>query len=60
MSATGSDSGGCGLTAPCRTFAYALTQTAVSGEIIVLSSAGYGPVTIGKAVSIINAGNFAV
>jgi hypothetical protein len=53
------DSGACTLTAPCRTFAYALTQTAPSGEIIVLGSGGYGTVTIDKAVSIINTSNFA-
>jgi hypothetical protein len=58
-SPAGSDTGTCPITAPCRTFAYALTQTAPSGEIIVLSSGGYGAVTIGQAVSIINVGNFA-
>jgi hypothetical protein len=55
----GSDMGTCSIAAPCRTFAYALTQTAPSGEIIVLTSGGYGAVTIGQAVSIINVGNFA-
>ena len=55
----GSDTGTCPNTAPCRTFAYALTQTAASGEIIVLSSGGYGAVTISQAVSIINTSNFA-
>jgi hypothetical protein len=59
VSGTGSDTGTCPLTTPCRTFAYALTQTAPSGEIIVLSSAGYGAVTITQAVSIINISNFA-
>jgi hypothetical protein len=59
VSGTGSDTGACPLATPCRTFAYALTQTAPSGEIIVLSSAGYGPVTINQAVSIINTSNFA-
>jgi hypothetical protein len=58
-SPAGSDTGTCAITAPCRTFAFALTQTAPSGEIIVLSSGGYGPVTIGQAVSIINTSNFA-
>jgi hypothetical protein len=56
---TGTDTGACTLTAPCRTFAYALTQTAPSGEIIVLGSGGYGAVTITQAVSIINTSNFA-
>jgi hypothetical protein len=59
VSGTGSDAGSCPLATPCRTFAYALMQTAPSGEIIVLSSAGYGTVTITQAVSIINTDNFA-
>jgi hypothetical protein len=59
VSGVGSDTGSCPLATPCRTFAYALTQTAPSGEIIVLSSAGYGAVTITQAVSIINTSNFA-
>jgi hypothetical protein len=59
VSGGGTDTGACPTTDPCRTFAYALTQTAASGEIIVLSSAGYGTVTINKAVSIINTSNFA-
>ena len=59
VSGVGADTGSCPLAAPCRTFAYALTQTAPSGEIIVLSSAGYGAVTINQAVSIINTSNFA-
>jgi hypothetical protein len=59
VSGVGSDTGTCPISGPCRTFAYALTQTAPSGEIIVLSSAGYGAVTITQAVSIINTSNFA-
>jgi hypothetical protein len=59
VSGVGSDTGTCPLATPCRTFAYALTQTAPSGEIIVLTSAGYGTVTITQAVSIINTSNFA-
>jgi hypothetical protein len=59
VSGTGSDSNNCSLPEPCRSFAGALAQTAPSGEIIVLSSAGYGAVTINQAVSIINVGYFA-
>ena len=59
VSGVGTDTGTCPLATPCRTFAYALTQTAPSGEIIVLSSAGYGTVNITQAVSIINTSNFA-
>jgi hypothetical protein len=50
----GSDaSATCSLAAPCRAFAAAIAQTNPGGEVIVLDSAGYGPVTITKAVSII-------
>ncbi len=56
VSGKGTDSGGCPVTAPCRTFAFALTQTAAGGEIDVLDPAGYGPVTITKALSIVNDG----
>jgi hypothetical protein len=44
------------VTAPCRTFAFAVTQTAAGGEIDVLDPAGYGMVTITKAISIVNDG----
>jgi hypothetical protein len=53
VSGAGSDSNPCSLTAPCRTFAQAITQTNANGEITVLDSAGYGSVTITKSISII-------
>lgn len=56
VSGHGSDSGPCTLTAPCRSFAQAITQTALGGEITVLDSAGYGPVTITQSVTITNPG----
>jgi hypothetical protein len=56
VSGHGSDDGTCGLGAPCRSFAYAITQTEVSGEITVLDSAGYGAVTINKSITITNPG----
>jgi hypothetical protein len=59
VSGTGSDTNPCSLSAPCRTFTRALTQTTPSGEIIVLSSADYGAVNITQSVSIINTSNFA-
>jgi hypothetical protein len=43
----------CSLASPCRGFAAAATVTDANGEIIVLDSAGYGPVTITKSISII-------
>ena len=56
VSGTGTDSGACTRAAPCRTFAFALTQTNAGGEIDVLDPAGYGTVTITKAISIVNDG----
>jgi Right handed beta helix region len=56
VAGTGTDSGTCTRTAPCRTFAFAFTVTAAGGEIDVLDTAGYGPVTITKAISIVNDG----
>jgi hypothetical protein len=56
VSTAGSDANtasNCSTTAPCRGFTAALTVTDSGGEIIVLSSGGYGPVTIDKSVSII-------
>ena len=52
VASTGSDANPCSLVLPCRAFAHALTQTDAGGEIVILDSAGYGPVTIGKSVSI--------
>jgi hypothetical protein len=56
VSGTGTDGGTCAITAPCKTFAFALTQTAAGGEIDVLSPGGFGAVTINHAISIINDG----
>jgi hypothetical protein len=50
----GNDANSCQLAAPCRSFTAALAATVTGGEIIVLDSAGYGPVNIGKAVSIVS------
>jgi Right handed beta helix region len=43
---------GCGLAAPCRTFATAMTVVSDGGEIVALDAAGYGPVTVTKNVTI--------
>jgi hypothetical protein len=56
VSGHGADSGTCGVGSPCRSFAYAMTQTNPGGEITILSPAGYGAVTIDKAISIVNDG----
>jgi parallel beta helix pectate lyase-like protein len=54
VSGLGNDANPGSITSPKRSFASALTVTDPGGEIIVLDSAGYGPVTINKAVSIIS------
>src|SRR5580704_4130366 len=52
VSGHGVDTNPCSLTAPCRTFTQALSQTNAGGEVVVLDSAGYGPFAITKAVTI--------
>src|SRR5438876_2940738 len=49
----GNDANPCTVTLPCRNFAAAIAQTVASGEVIVLDSGGYGPVTIGSSISLI-------
>jgi len=44
----------CTLAAPCRTFAYAITQTNAGGEIVALDAAGYGTLVINKAITIVS------
>ncbi len=53
VASNGNDANPCSITAPCRGFTAALAQTVSGGEILVLDSAGYGPVSINQAVSII-------
>src|SRR5271165_2272107 len=58
VSGKGKDVAGCGkVTAPCRTFQYVHDKIiAAGGEIDVLDPAGYGPIAITKALSIVNDG----
>ena len=53
VSTQGIDNPTCSLVAPCRTFAAAIAATDAGGEVIVLDSGGYGPVTISQSVSIV-------
>ena len=53
VSASANDSNPCSLTQPCRSFAAAIAHTNPGGEVVVLDSAGYGPVTIANDVSLI-------
>ena len=52
VASSGSDLNPCSRSAPCRSFAAAIAVTDVDGEVIVLDSAGYGPVTITQSVSL--------
>src|SRR5664279_2083279 len=56
VSGHGNDANICTYAAPCRTFVAAYAKTAPSGEISVLDPAGYGPLTITTALSIVNDG----
>ncbi len=53
VASSGDDGSTCSRASPCRSFATAILQTNAGGEVIVLDSAGYGPVTVTQAVSII-------
>ncbi len=53
VASTGLDTNPCSRTAPCRSFSAAITAVAPGGEVIVLDSAGYGPASITKSVSLI-------
>jgi len=50
VSGVGDDVNPCSRTAPCKTFAGAISKTAEGGEIDALDPAGYGTVTITKAI----------
>ncbi|HYP28652.1 MAG TPA: right-handed parallel beta-helix repeat-containing protein [Blastocatellia bacterium] len=52
VSGVGDDVNPCSRTAPCKTFAGAISKTAAGGEISVLDPAGFGAVTITKAITI--------
>jgi len=53
VSGVGDDVNPCSRTAPCKTFAGAISKTATGGEINCLDPGGFGGVTITKALSII-------
>jgi hypothetical protein len=50
VAAQGSDSNPCSFTLPCRSFQQAHNTVAAGGEIDVLDPAGYGALTISKAI----------
>jgi hypothetical protein len=52
VSGVGDDLNPCSRTAPCKTFAGAISKTAVNGEINCLDPGGYGAVTVTKSITI--------
>lgn len=52
VSGVGDDVNPCSRTAPCKTFAGAISKTATGGEISVLDPGGYGTLTITKAITV--------
>lgn len=52
VSGVGDDANPCSRTAPCKTFAGAISKTATAGEINIIDPAGFGAVTITKSITI--------
>jgi hypothetical protein len=58
VSGLGDDANACSLSAPCKTFAGAISKTAAGGEIDCFDRGGFGAVTITKAITIDCSGTF--
>ena len=58
VSGVGDDVNPCSRTAPCKTFAGAISKTSAGGEINCLDPGGYGAVTITKSITIDCTGTF--
>src|SRR5947209_1060722 len=52
VSGVGDDANPCSRTAPCKTFAGAISKTAASGEINCLDPGGFGGLTINKGMTV--------
>lgn len=59
VSGVGDDANPCSRTAPCKTFAGAISKTAPCGEISVLDPGGFGAVTITKSITLNGDGTLA-
>jgi len=59
VSGVGDDLNPCSRTAPCKTFAGAISKTADGGEIDCVDPGGFGAVTITKSITIDGGGTFA-
>jgi len=58
VSGVGDDANPCSRTAPCKTFAGAISKTAANGEIDCIDPGGFGAVTITKGMTIDGGGTF--
>ena len=58
VSGVGDDVNPCSRTAPCKTFAGAISKTAPGGEIDAMDDGGFGQVTITKSITIDCGGTF--
>jgi hypothetical protein len=52
VSGVGDDANPCSRTAPCKTFAGAISKTSAAGEINCLDPGGFGAITITKAITL--------
>ncbi|MGO9017346.1 MAG: right-handed parallel beta-helix repeat-containing protein [Syntrophobacteraceae bacterium] len=59
VSGVGDDANPCSRTAPCKTWAGAISKTAVGGEIDALDPGGFGALTITKAITLDGGGQLA-
>jgi hypothetical protein len=59
VSGVGDDVNPCSRTAPCKTFAGAVSKTAAGGEIDAIDPGGFGTVTLTKSMTIDGGGTFA-
>ncbi|HEV7407062.1 MAG TPA: right-handed parallel beta-helix repeat-containing protein [Bradyrhizobium sp.] len=58
VSGVGNDADPCSRTAPCKTFAGAISKTFINGEIDCLDPGGFGTLTITKSITIDCTGTF--
>src|SRR5262245_47827870 len=59
VSGVGDDANPCSRTAPCKTWAGAISKTADGGEIDAMDDAGFGAVTITKSITLNGSGHTA-
>lgn len=59
VSGVGDDTAPCSRTAPCKTFAGAISKTNTGGEVDCIDTGSYGTVTISKSMTIDGGYNFA-